>query len=224
MRISIVIPVFNEAGTMEATAASLRQLQGKYEVVVVDGESTDDTVALARACGLSVIAAARGRGQQMNVGAAATHGDVLLFLHADTRLPPDALSRLADALQAPEVCGGNFSLRFEGETVGAKILTRIYPWLRMLGLIYGDSAIFVRRSAFEAVGGYRVIPLFEDCDLYQRLRRTGRFIRLQDCAITSSRRFEGRFLRTFVFWTALQVLYWLRVSPQRLARAYRRVH
>lgn len=221
MHLSIVIPVFNEAGTIEATAASLRQLQGKYEVVVVDGESTDDTVALARAYGLPVIAAARGRGQQMNVGAAATQGDALLFLHADTHLPPGALPLLATALQAPEVCGGNFSLRFEGETVGAKILTRIYPWLRILGLIYGDSAIFVRRSAFEAVGGYRAMPLFEDCDLYQRLRRTGRFIRLKEYAAASSRRFEGRFLRTFVFWTAMQVLYWLGVSPQRLASAYR---
>ncbi len=188
---------------------------------MVDGESADDTVALARAYGLPVITAARGRGQQMNAGAAATQGDVLLFLHADTHLPSDALFLITTALHAPKVCGGNFSLRFTGETVGAKILTHIYPWLRRLGLIYGDSAIFVRRSTFETVGGYRAIPLFEDCDLYRRLRRTGRFIRLKEYATTSSRRFEGRFLRTFIVWAAMQILYWLGVSPQHLARAYR---
>lgn len=221
MRISIVIPVFNEANTIEAAADALRQLRGEVEVIVVDGGSSDETVALARACGLNVISALRGRGQQMNAGAACTQGEILLFLHADTHLPPDALALITDALQSPEVCGGNFSLRFEGGKVSAKILTHLYPWLRCVGLIYGDSAIFVRRSVFAAVGGYRPIPLFEDCDLYRRVRRAGQFVRLKEYATTSSRRFEGRFLRTFIFWTTMQVLYWLGVSPQHLARAYR---
>ncbi len=179
MRISIVIPVFNEADTIEAAASALSQLHGEAEIIVVDGGSSDETVALARACGLTVISASRGRGQQMNAGTVCTQGEILLFLHADTYLPPDALALITAALQSPEVCGGNFSLRFEGGTVGAKILTRLYPWLRCLGLIYGDSAIFVRRSVFAAVGGYRPIPLFEDCDLYQRLRRAGQFVRLK---------------------------------------------
>jgi rSAM/selenodomain-associated transferase 2 len=221
MLVSIVIPVLNEAPLIGATAAALNGLPGAFEVVVVDGGSTDETVALARACGLRVIEAARGRGPQMNAGAAVTQGETLLFLHADTCLPEKAWWLIEAALQAPDVCGGNFSLRFAGETGGAKLLTRIYPLLRFLGLVYGDSAIFVRRSVFEALGGYRAIPLFEDCDLYQRLRRKGRFVRLAAYATTSARRFEGQFLRTFVGWTVLQMLYWLGVAPQWLARLYR---
>jgi rSAM/selenodomain-associated transferase 2 len=221
MLVSIIIPVFNEARTISHLAATLDYLQGEYEVIVVDGESTDRTRALARAAGLKVITAPRGRGPQMNAGARIASGEVLLFLHADTKLPETALLSIATALQSPEVCGGNFSLCFEGKTIGARLLTRIYPWLRKLGLIYGDSAIFVRRAAFETIGGYQAIPLFEDCDLYRRLRRTGQFVRLKEYVTTSARRFEGRFLRTFLFWTAMQVLYWLGVAPHYLARAYR---
>lgn len=221
MLVSIVIPTLNEARLIRTTIATLNQLRGQSEVVMADGGSTDETVELARSCGLQVIVASRGRGPQMNAGADATTGDALLFLHADTCLPDNALQLIETALQAPDVCGGHFNLRFTGETHSAKLLTRIYPLFRCLGLVYGDSAIFVRRSVFESVGGFRDLPLFEDCDLYQRLRRMGRFVRLPEYATTSSRRFEGRFLRTFAHWAMLQLLYWLGVAPQRLASMYR---
>ena len=221
MLVSIVIPVLNEARVMRSSLDALQSLHGQFEIVVVDGGSTDASVALAAACGVVVVSAPRGRGLQMNAGAAITNGEALLFLHADTHLPNNALTLIEAALQAPEVCGGNFNLRFTGTTLGARVLTCIYPLLRRLGLVYGDSAIFVRRSAFAAVGGYREIPLFEDCDLYQRLRRVGRFVHLPEYATTSSRRFEGRFCRTFVRWTIMQVLYWLGVAPQRLVQTYR---
>jgi rSAM/selenodomain-associated transferase 2 len=221
MLVSIVIPTFNEARLIRTTIATLNQLRGQYEIVIADGGSTDETVALAQSCGLPVIVAPRGRGPQMNAGAAATTGHALLFLHADTRLPDNALQWIEAALQAPDVCGGHFHLRFAGATYGAKVLTQIYPLLRWLGLVYGDSAIFVRRSVFESVGGFRDLPLFEDCDLYQRLRQTGHFVRLPEYATTSSRRFEGRFFRTFAHWAMLQALYWLGVAPQRLANMYR---
>ena len=221
MLVSIVIPVLNEARLLEPLVAMLQRLRGTWEAVVVDGGSNDETVAQAQAQGFCVLTAPRGRGLQMNAGAVITCGEVILFLHADTRLPDNALTLIEAALQAPDVCGGNFSLRFEGSSRGAKILTRVYPLLRWLGLVYGDSAIFVRRSVFEAVGGYREIPLFEDCDLYQRLRRVGRFVRLPAYATTSARRFEGKFCRTFAHWTMMQMLYWLGVAPQRLAQMYR---
>lgn len=221
MLVSIVIPVLNEAQLMRSMIAALKPLRGQFEIVVADGGSADESVALAESWGVRVIVAPRGRGQQMNAGAAAASGDVLLFLHADTNLPENVFALIAAALQSPDVCGGNFNLRFAGTSWGAKILTRIYPLLRWLGLVYGDSAIFVRRSVFEAVDGYRDMPLFEDCDLYQRLRHTGQFVCLPEYATTSSRRFEGRFLRTFARWAMLQLLYWLGIAPQRLAQMYR---
>lgn len=221
MFVSIVIPVLNEARLILNILAALNHSHGQFEIIIADGGSSDETVALAKSCGVKTIVAPRGRGSQMNAGAALAQGEVLLFLHADTRLPENALALIEAALQSPEVCGGNFNLQFSGESLGAKALTRIYRLLRWLGLVYGDSAIFVRRSAFEAVNGYRDIPLFEDCDLYQRLRRVGRFVRLPEFATTSSRRFEGRFLRTFAHWTMLQLLYWFGVAPQRLANMYR---
>jgi rSAM/selenodomain-associated transferase 2 len=223
MLTSVIIPTLNEARVIGAAARSLAEVRGEREVIVVDGGSADATAQIARECGLRVVAAPRGRGGQMNAGARAARGDALLFLHADTRLPADALELIEHTLAAPGVCGGHFNLRFDGETREARLLTRLYPRLRPFGLCYGDSAIFVRREVFEAIGGYREVALFEDCDLYRRLRRAGRFVRLERHAVTSSRRFEGRFVRTFALWAALQALYWLGVHPNLLARVYRPV-
>ncbi|HKC88145.1 MAG TPA: TIGR04283 family arsenosugar biosynthesis glycosyltransferase, partial [Blastocatellia bacterium] len=211
----------NEETTIPELAASLGRLRGDFEVIVCDGGSADTTVEMARQCGLRVIEAPRGRGPQMNAGAGLAKGETLLFLHADTRLPEDALAHVADALTDERVCGGNFSLIFGGDTREARLLTRIYPFLRMGGMIYGDSAIFVRRCVFDRLGGYREYPIFEDCDLYRRMRRLGRFVRLKACATTSSRRFEGQFIRTFALWSLLQALYWLGVNPNLLNRLYK---
>ncbi len=221
MHLSIIIPTLNEAATIRAAAAALAPWRGQVEVLIADGGSTDDTVASARACGLNVISAPRGRGSQMNAGAQTAQGEILLFLHADTRLPQAAPALIETALSDPTVSGGNFSLQFDGDTRAARVLTWLYPCLRRGGMCYGDSAIFVRRAIFERLGGYQDVPLFEDVDLFKRLKRAGRFVRLSARATTSSRRFEGRFLRTFALWSCLQILYWLRVSPQRLARLYR---
>jgi rSAM/selenodomain-associated transferase 2 len=219
--ISIIVPTLNEAATMRDLAAAMGRLRGEFEVIVCDGGSADATVETARQCGLRVIEAPRGRGPQMNAGARLAKGETLLFLHADTRLPEDALALVDDALTDDRVCGGNFSLTFGGETREARLLTRIYPLLRMGGMLYGDSAIFVRRRVFERLGGYREYPIFEDCDLYRRTRRLGRFVRLNAYATTSSRRFEGRFVRTFALWSLMQVLYWLGVNPNLLNRLYK---
>ena len=219
--VSIIIPTLNEATTMRDLAASLGRLRGEFEVIVCDGGSADATVEVARQCGLRVIEAPRGRGAQMNAGARLAIGETLLFLHADTRLPEDALERVTGALVDEKVCGGNFSLIFGGDSREARMLTRIYPLLRMGGMLYGDSAIFARRRVFDRLGGYRAYPIFEDCDLYRRMRRLGRFVRLNARATTSSRRFEGRFIRTFALWSLMQVLYWLGVNPNLLNRLYK---
>ena len=219
--ISIIIPTLNEATTIKRLAATLARLRGEFEVIIADGGSTDETIVLAQQCGLRVIKAPRGRGQQMNAGAQLAHGEALLFLHADTHLPDDALKLIAATLRNERVGGGNFSLLFGGASRAARALTRVYPFLRLGGMCYGDSGIFVRRSLFAALGGYRNDPLFEDCDLYQRLKRRAEFVRLPAQAVTSARRFEGRFLRTFALWSLLQALYWLGVPPQTLNRLYK---
>lgn len=219
--ISIIIPTLNEAATIRDLAASLRRLRGDCEVIVVDGGSEDETVSLVRESGFTVIETPRGRGRQMNAGAQAAAGDVLLFLHADTRLPESALAMIEDLLQDDGICGGNFSLVFDGKTRAAWLLTWLYPLLRLGGMCYGDSAIFVRRTVFEHLGGYTDSPIFEDSDLFRRMRRVGRFVRLPVAVVTSSRRFEGRFVRTFVLWVAMQMLYWLGVDPDRLNRWYK---
>jgi rSAM/selenodomain-associated transferase 2 len=219
--ISIIIPTFNETTTIRAAADSLAGLRGEFEVIVTDGGSTDGTVEAAREYGLRVVNAPRGRGVQMNAGARLASGEVLLFLHADTRLPDDALPLIEEALKNAQICGGHFSLIFAGETQAARMLTKIYPALRIGGMCYGDSAIFIRRSIFEKLGGYRDYPIFEDCDLYRRMRRHGTFTRLPGAATTSSRRFEGRFVRTFALWSLLQTLYWLGVNPNLLDRLYK---
>ena len=221
MKISIIIPTLNEEATIRELAESLEQLHGEYEVIVADGGSDDATVSLLRQCGLRVIETARGRGRQMNAGAKLATGEALLFLHADTLLPENALAMMETLLQDSHVCGGNFSLIFDWKTREARLLTRIYPLLRLGGMCYGDSALFIRHNVFEQLGGYREYPIFEDCDLYRRMRRVGRFVRLPSAAITSSRRFEGRFVWTFALWAVMQVLYWLGVHPNRLARWYK---
>lgn len=165
--------------------------------------------------------AARGRGSQMHAGASVARGSALLFLHADTHPAPDAGERAMEALREPETVGGNFSVRFDGDGRAARFLTWLYPQLRKLGLCYGDSAIFVRREAYDEIGGFRPHPIFEDLDLVRRLRRRGRVVHLPAIVVTSSRRFEDRrFSLTFARWASLQVLYWLGVPPRALNRLY----
>lgn len=219
--ISIVIPTWNEAGCLARTLDALALLNGPVEILVVDGGSTDGTLEIASALGVRVMAAERGRGLQLHAGACATRAPVLWFLHADTIAPPDSVEHIRKAIACSDVAGGNFTLRFDGESCGARQLTFIYPKLRRLGLCYGDSGIFVRRTAYEQIDGFRPYPIFEDVDLVRRLQRVGRFAHLDAPLTTSSRRFEGRsFGKTFAHWSALQLLFWMGVSPARLGRWY----
>jgi rSAM/selenodomain-associated transferase 2 len=200
---------------------ALTQVRGSLELLVVDGGSQDGTLAVARARGAAILAAPRGRGAQLHAGARAARGEVLWFVHADTLVPADAAEQIVAALRDSAVVGGNFRLRFGGPRLAARILTGLQPLFGWLGLCYGDSALFVRREAYERIGGFRPFLLFEDLDLVRRLRRVGRLAHVPSEVIASSRRFEGRsFALTLARWVALQLLYWLGVPPDRLARHY----
>ncbi|MBS1871638.1 MAG: TIGR04283 family arsenosugar biosynthesis glycosyltransferase [Acidobacteria bacterium] len=224
MRVSIVVPALNEEAVIERCLSALAGAEGAKEIVVVDGGSTDRTVERARRLADRVLTAPRGRGSQMQAGALAASGDVLWFVHADAIARADSLRAIETALSDDGVVAGNFRLEFDGPGRSARQLTAIYPWLRLLGLSYGDAGIFVRREAYEAAGGFRPYPLFEDLDLIRRLKRRGRFAHLDCTLAASSRRFEHRnFGVVWANWIALQVLFWAGVSPYVLARWYRHI-
>jgi rSAM/selenodomain-associated transferase 2 len=219
--LSVVIPTWNEEQALPATLDALARLKPRPEIIVVDGGSSDRTIEVARQREARVVGSVRGRGTQLQAGARIAKGRVLWFLHADTQAPEDATASIEEALRQPAVAGGNFRLVFSGASQSARVMTRIYPHLRRLGLVYGDSGIFVRREVYDLLGGFQPYPLFEDLDFVRRLRKQGRFVHLNASLVTSSRRFEGRnFAVTFLRWTALQSFYWMGVSPRVLARFY----
>jgi rSAM/selenodomain-associated transferase 2 len=221
--ISVVIPALNEADFIGATLTHLHAQVGgaPREIIVVDGGSTDATVAIAQEHGATVINAPRGRGSQLAAGARQATGQVLWFLHADTLPPPSAAATIRETLADPRVIGGSFRPQFDGGGRSARLLTWLYPHLGLLGLRYGDAGLFFRREVYEHAGGFAPHPIFEDLDLVRRVRRWGRLRALPDQVVTSSRRFEGRnFGLIFAGWTALQILFWLRVPPAVLGRLY----
>ncbi|MDQ1471809.1 MAG: hypothetical protein QOJ99_3289 [Bryobacterales bacterium] len=222
--VSIIVPTLNEEARIGETLRALQELPGEKEILIADGGSEDRTTGIASELGVRVVACQRGRGCQIRTAAAEATGDVLWFVHADSRPEAGALESIVAALEGISAVGGNFSLVFEGEHYSAAQMTAIYPYLRWLGLSYGDAGIFIRQSVYEAIGGCRPYPLFEDLDLIRRMKRHGRFIHLNTRIFTSARRFSGpRYARVWALWITLQVLYWAGVSPDRLARWYRHV-
>lgn len=221
---AVVIPALDEAERLPALLASLAD-DGWGAVVVADGGSTDATVAVAVAATarpVALVRSARGRGRQMNAGAAAAGCvEALVFLHADTRLPPDAAALIPRAFADPNVAGVAFRLGFD----------RRHPLLDLYAACsrldsgwttFGDQAFVVRRSAFQAVGGFPELPLLEDVEMRRRLRRIGRFIKLDAQVTTSARRFEAEGLvRRQLKNGLILALHAVGVSPHRLARLYR---
>ncbi|MDV3240072.1 MAG: TIGR04283 family arsenosugar biosynthesis glycosyltransferase [Gammaproteobacteria bacterium] len=222
MRISVVIPALNEADGIAATLQRLRPLRARgHEVLVVDGGSTDPTAA--RAAGLCdrLLQAPRGRARQMNAGARAAHGDVLWFLHADTVVPADADALLLDALA--RCAWGRFDVRLSGTQPLLRVVESLMNLRsRITGIATGDQGLFVRREAFERVGGFPDIPLMEDIALSRTLRRHGPPACLRARLVTSSRRWERYgVLRTILLMWRLRFDYWRGVPPERLAARYR---
>jgi len=223
MRFSIIMPVLNEEAALEKQLVHLvAQCAGHdCELIIVDGGSRDATVAIAERFG-RVIPSARGRARQMNAGASAALGDVLIFLHADTRLPDDAFAAIDRALAAPRVVGGVFRVCFNCERWPYRFVafcTNLRSRLRMS--FTGDQAYFMRAASFRAVGGYPDQPLMEDLEIITRLRRIGKVVLLPQYVITSARRHEKiGLLRSILFMWYLRTLYKFGVSPARLQQMY----
>jgi rSAM/selenodomain-associated transferase 2 len=223
MKISIVMPALNEAECLPGTLTALRGLPGDFDILVVDGGSSDDTVRIAGEMDVPVVVGPVGRGPQMNYGASRVDGDVLLFLHADTLLPRDAHALIASAMSDPAVIGGCFRLGFD----------RPHPLLRFFSFVtrfsfrllhYGDQAFFVRAGYFRDTGGYRAYPIMEDLDFWLRMVRRGPVALLDAPVVSSARRFCRRgVFRQQVLNTTLVLLYLLGVSPFTLSRFYRNV-
>lgn len=220
LRVSVIIPTLDEATSICRTLDSLARLSAELEIIVVDGGSSDRTPEIVHQRGVRLITSQLGRGKQMHAGACASTGEVLWFLHADTQPPHNAIEFIAAALCNPQIVGGSFDVEFDSRRFGARFVTSLYRVLRRVGIIYGDSAIFVQRAAYEAAGGFRPLAIFEDLDFLRRLRRCGQLARLSAAVVTSSRRFEGSFVNTFSRWTLLQLLYWIGISPDALGKLY----
>jgi rSAM/selenodomain-associated transferase 2 len=223
VRLSVIIPTLNEEPVLGATLESVGRAAPGSEIVVVDGASQDRTLEVARSRpGVRTVSGLRGRGPQMNAGAAAATGDVLLFLHADTHLPPDAGALVASALADPRVVGGSFFLGFDS----AHPLLRLFSMASRLNVrwaTYGDQAFFCRRTAFDQSGGFAPVPLFEDVELQTRIRRLGRWVKIQRPVRSSARRFLRVGVARQQLRNALLVAaYHLGVPPARLAVWYER--
>jgi len=226
--ISVLIPTLNEAGELPRLLDHLAALHGHWETIVADGGSRDATrqVAADHPLRPRVITQAGGRAAQLNAAARVATGDILLFLHADSRLPRDAFAALAEAARAPDVAGGNFALRFDdGSGAFERVLGAVYRLQRRHGLYYGDSSIWVGRARFHELGGFREIAIMDDYDFVRRLEHGPGTTRcLPGPATTSARRWRrAGIARTVLAWFVIRRLYVAGVPPDNLARLYRAV-
>lgn len=220
--ISIVVPVLNEQAQLAATLARVNLVPGD-ELIVVDGGSTDNTMSIARQYTTMVVSSEAGRARQMNMGAQLARGEILLFLHADTRLPPNGLEAVRRTMQQHKVVGGSFRLTFDRPTTALQLVAWGTNLRSQYGrLPYGDQALFIQRRCFEALGGYAEMPFLEDVALVRSLLRQGEMVLLPETVQTSGR----RWLRDGVMYTTVRnnlvmVLYFCGVSPAVLSRLYR---
>ena len=222
--IDIIIPVLNEAAIIKPTLEKLRDSKAEIEIIVVDGGSKDNTVTIAKKVGVEVITASGGRSAQMNAGANTARGDILLFLHADTQLPSNFVDLIPQTLNQPGVIAGAFELAIEGNGRSLRAVEKLVKvrshWF---SLPYGDQAIFMTKQIFTEVGGFPNIPIMEDFELIQQLKRRGKIAIAPAAVITSGRRWQ----KLGVWQTTLinQLIiagYYLGISPTKLSKFYRR--
>jgi rSAM/selenodomain-associated transferase 2 len=224
--ISIIVPVLNEARLVGGFLRHLQTLGAGFEVVVIDGGSSDETVSIARPLAQRVMVAPRGRATQMNAGAESAQGEALWFLHADLHAPPDAVEKIRAALSDPRTAGGCFRLRYPRREWIYRVSDSLGNLgVNVFGFALGDHGIFCRRSAFRSVGGYPSVPILEDAELYSRLRRIGRMKQLPEEIVSDPRTFEkaGRYRTTAVYFLIL-ALHAVGVPITGLNRIYRCFH
>lgn len=224
MFLSIIIPVLNEAECLPGLLDDLGYICDS-EVIVVDGGSEDDSRQKALCAGAQVIQSGRGRARQMNAGAAAARGDIFLFLHADTMLPPDARNTIVSAVRRSDspYAWGRFDVHISGCSYMLRLVAALMNWRsRLGGIATGDQAIFMTRRAFESAGGYPDQPLMEDVELSKRLLTLTRPTCLKDRVVTSGRRWEEHGIwRTIWLMWRLRWLYWRGVQAGELEKLYR---
>jgi rSAM/selenodomain-associated transferase 2 len=223
MKLSIVIPMLNEATQLPGLFAHLLPFQrAGCEIVFADGGSTDGSDRLAAVAGFKVVQSERGRARQMNAGAAAARGEILLFLHADTRLPEGAVQHIAQALTGPKIWGC-FDVCITGRPFMLRVIGRLMNWRsRVSGIATGDQAMFMRRDVFRRLQGFPGQPLMEDIELSKRLKKFSRPACIQHRVNTSGRRWETRGVwRTIFLMWRLRWAYWRGADAVELARLYR---
>ncbi len=228
MKVSVIIPTLNEERDIEGCirSAIAGAPSGSVEIIVADGGSVDNTIRRARMTGASVMSVASdlvtGRGAQMDAASAVATGDVFIFLHADSRLPGSWFDDIRECLKDKRTVAGGFTFSVDSAGPWYRVMERGVGFRsRTCGLIYGDQAIFARREAFERAGGYRKLPLMEDVDCVNRLKRLGKLRVLDEKVLTSARRWErgGIVITTLKNWIFL-LLYFMGVSPVRLHSWY----
>ncbi len=222
--ISIVMPVLNEEKNIEETLQNVSKLKGDFELLIVDGGSTDRTRELAQKYA-TVISADMGRAKQMNAGARRAGGDILLFLHADSRLPPDALSKIESVLEDKNVVGGAMKFHLVDDSPFFKLVSYLSNLRASISKVYpGDFGPFVRKSAFDAVNGFSEIELMEDIDFCNRLSKEGKLVQPGAKIVSSSRRMKKQgVLRTWVHMQINRFLFYVGSSPVKLSEFYKDV-
>jgi rSAM/selenodomain-associated transferase 2 len=220
--VSIIIPLLNEEKAIPALMNNLAVQEGKYEIIMVDGGSTDQSLEICKNYNsLTVLTSEKGRANQMNKGAAVARGEILLFLHADTLLPLGGIKSIEAAMEDDDTVGGSFYMKFDMDKFTFRFFS-VFTRINSAYLTYGDQGIFIKKSVFEDIGAFKQLPILEDFEIQKRLRKKGRFIKLPLPVTTSARRFlhKGIFKQQFLN-IALLCAYELGYSPVKIKAFYK---